>query len=163
MNKQKTCWNTASSHYCHGVQSWRSPLSGCHMSEGVVGEETEDAPLCDRDLDPNQNGDLSANHRAPQSILSCGMRRGLQKHKTPRRSPLSLAISTEVSAFIWTGSLFSSSRRLTEFYRRVATALSCAGLWPSQQLAVRVASPDQYHPPALLDMLSSCSRRAVNE
>lgn len=73
--------------------------------------------LCDRDLDPNQIGDLGANHRAPQSILSCGPRRGLQKHKTPRRSSLSLAISAEVKAFIWTGLLFSTIRRRTAFYR----------------------------------------------
>lgn len=91
-------------------------LTGCHMNVGVVwGRNRRCAALCDRDLDPNQNGDLSANHRAPQRILSCGLRRGLQKHKTMRRSPLSLAISTEVKAFIWTGSLFSSSWRLTAF------------------------------------------------
>lgn len=88
----------------------------CERGRRWGGDRRRLCSVCDRDLDPNQNGDLGANHRAPWSPLSCGPRRELQKHKTLPRSPLSLAIRAEVKAFIWTGSLFASSHRSTAFH-----------------------------------------------
>lgn len=93
-----------------------SVLNWANINMGVGGEEAGGVPLCDRGFNPNAHRDLGANHRGPWSTFHVG--RGLQKDETPLRSPWLSAISTEVNALIWTGSLGSSRRRLSEFHRR---------------------------------------------
>lgn len=95
-----TAFNVSASESCKKHSSPEKFLNLCHDIK-----QSRCSALCDGDLNLNQNCDLGANHRTPESILSCALKSGLQKQNAPRRSLPSLHISTEVKAVIWMGLL----------------------------------------------------------
>lgn len=97
--------------------------SGCHMNVGVTGGEKQKmrhSVIVTSAQIKTVTSQLIT--ELPRASFHVGRGEGLRNTRE-RRSLLSLAISTEVKAFIWRGSLFSSSWRLTAFYHTGASAL----------------------------------------